>query len=315
MLEELNGDFLQWLRGFYHIAQSGSIRKAAVLMNRNPSTLSYQLRCLEEELGTVLFDRYKKSLQITPEGERLLGWTVSTFETLQGMRADLGAVSGDLQGTITVSSNLPFAVQAVRSVAEFRDTHPLVNIRIRRALDQGVVEDVAGSRVDFGLAALADAPEGCVFEELFRSRPLLIVHKDHDYKLSARPGPDEVNLLPVVSFLSEQLTPINSPLLSAEGGENAGLAGRPVLSVNNYHLMLRYVMLGMGAAIMDEMCYKSSQYGSEWKALRTCPLDFLPTLKYGLLVRKGKRLSPQAKGLMERIRDNTKNMELSEALS
>ena len=69
MIEELNGDFLQWLRGFYYVAQTGSIRRAAQMMNRNPSTISYQLRSLEEELNTVLFDRYKKasgSLQVLP---------------------------------------------------------------------------------------------------------------------------------------------------------------------------------------------------------------------------------------------------------
>ena len=46
MIEELNGDFLQWLRGFYYVAQTGSIRRAAQMMNRNPSTISYQIRSL-----------------------------------------------------------------------------------------------------------------------------------------------------------------------------------------------------------------------------------------------------------------------------
>ena len=73
MIPELNGDFLQWLRGFYYVAKTGSVRRAAELMHRNPSTISYQLRSLETELNTVLFDRYKKSLQITPEGKKLLG--------------------------------------------------------------------------------------------------------------------------------------------------------------------------------------------------------------------------------------------------
>lgn len=79
MIEELNGDFLQWLRGFYYVAQTGSIRRAAQMMNRNPSTISYQIRSLEEELNTVLFDRYKKSLLITPEGKKLFEWTDYTF--------------------------------------------------------------------------------------------------------------------------------------------------------------------------------------------------------------------------------------------
>lgn len=80
MLEELNGDFLQWLRGFYYVAKTGSIRKAAEFMHRNPSTISYQIRALEQELNTVLFDRYKKTLRITPEGKKLLAWTTQPLK-------------------------------------------------------------------------------------------------------------------------------------------------------------------------------------------------------------------------------------------
>ena len=151
MIEELNGDFLQWLRGFYYVSQTGSIRRAAQMMNRNPSTISYQIRSLEEELNTVLFDRYKKSLRITPEGKKLFEWTVYTFETLRGLRSEVGTLSGKLQGTVTFSSNLPFAAQIVGIISGFRERHPDVNIRIRRALTYEVVDDVESSKVDFGL--------------------------------------------------------------------------------------------------------------------------------------------------------------------
>ncbi|MFR8581001.1 MAG: LysR family transcriptional regulator, partial [Bilophila wadsworthia] len=127
MIEELNGDFLQWLRGFYYVSQTGSIRRAAQMMNRNPSTISYQIRSLEEELNTVLFDRYKKSLRITPEGKKLFEWTVYTFETLRGLRSEVGTLSGKLQGTVTFSSNLPFAAQVVGIISGFRERHPDVN--------------------------------------------------------------------------------------------------------------------------------------------------------------------------------------------
>ena len=46
MIEELGGDFFQQLRGFYYTARTGSVRKAAQLMNRNPSTISWQIRQL-----------------------------------------------------------------------------------------------------------------------------------------------------------------------------------------------------------------------------------------------------------------------------
>ena len=88
MMPELSGDFLQWLCCCY-IAKSGSVRKAAEILDKTPSIISYQLKCLENDLGTVLFDRYKKSLIITGDGKRLLDWAITTFETLQGMRSSV----------------------------------------------------------------------------------------------------------------------------------------------------------------------------------------------------------------------------------
>ena len=168
MIEELNGDFLQWLRGFYYVSQTGSIRRAAQMMNRNPSTISYQIRSREEELNTVLFDRYKKSLRITPEGKKLFEWTVYTFETLRGLRSEVGTLSGKLQGTVTFSSNLPFAAQVVGIISGFRERHPDVNIRIRRALTYEVVDDVESSKVDFGLTGVTVLPDHSELEELFQ---------------------------------------------------------------------------------------------------------------------------------------------------
>lgn len=304
MIEELNGDFLQWLRGFYYVAQTGSIRSAAQMMNRNPSTISYQLKSLETELNTVLFDRYKKTLRITPEGKKLLEWTVYTFETLRGMRSEVGTVEGRLQGPVTFSSDLPFAAQIVGLVSGFRERHPEVNINIRRALTHEVVSDVESSRVDFGLTGLTDEPKASELEELLQARPLLIVHKDNPYKLPRKPGPEVMARLPFVSFFSEAGDAAAAPHF----GLNA--AARPlmknvVLSVNNYHLLLRYVLHGVGAAIMDELCLKASSFGADWRPLKSYPLDdFLPIARYGILVRKRKHLSPQAKALMEAIRSD-----------
>ena len=307
MIEELSGDFFQQLRGFYYTAQTGSIRKAAQHMNRNPSTISWQIRQLEQQLNTVLFDRYMKRLRITPEGERLLSWTISTFELLRSMRSDISSPSGRLRGTISISSNLPFSARAVRIIAAFRRQHPEVRIKIRRALPYETVDDVASSRVDFGLTGLTREAPNCSLEELFTSQPLLIAREDNEFGLSEKPSADDLVRLPFISFLAENME---------EGGDpyfDTSLASlsqplHTVLSVNNYHLMLRYVKQGMGVAVMDELCLMASKYGKLGEGLRSYPLDgILPPVRNGILLRHHKHLSPQAAALIEKLREELKD--------
>lgn len=51
MIEEMSGDFLQWLRGFYFVAINNSFSHAALEMGRNQPTISHQVKCLEKQFG------------------------------------------------------------------------------------------------------------------------------------------------------------------------------------------------------------------------------------------------------------------------
>lgn len=188
------------------------------------------------------------------------------------MKSDISSPSGILRGTVSISSNLPFSAQVVGIISVFRKANPEVRIKIRRALTYEVVDDVASSRVDFGLTGMtADAPN-CELEELFTSRPLLIAPRDNDYRLPERPTADDIADLPFISFLAENMEESGDPYF------DTSLRSLPhplniVLSVNNYHLMLRYVKQGLGVAVMDEMCLMASSYGTSWNDIVSYPLD------------------------------------------
>ena len=284
MIPELNGDFLQWLRGFYYVAKTGSVRRAAELMHRNPSTISYQLRSLETELNTVLFDRYKKSLQITPEGKKLLGWTITTFETLQSMRSAVGTSDGRLQGDIFLGATLPVAIMAVDAIAAFRAENPQVNIRIQRALSSEIVQAVKESRLDFGLTGMTALPTQDTMEILLKARPLLVMRKDSIWDIPPIPTENE-QPKPTLQYAAQRLQK------------------NTVISVNNYHLIMQFVRCDVGVAIMDELCYRATMFGSDWSSIVSCPLDhLLPNVLYGILVRRHKHISPQAQALMDALR-------------
>ena len=68
MIDQTSGDFLQWVGGFYHVADRGSVTKAASVMGREQPTITRQIKRLERELGVTLFDRVPGKMELTPEG-------------------------------------------------------------------------------------------------------------------------------------------------------------------------------------------------------------------------------------------------------
>lgn len=63
------------LRYIKTIAEEKSIQKAAAVLGKNPSTVTRVLKGIEQELGSELFRRTRKGLELTAEGEAVMGLT------------------------------------------------------------------------------------------------------------------------------------------------------------------------------------------------------------------------------------------------
>ncbi len=71
------------LRAFEAATRTGSFRSAAEDLGLTPSAISHAIRGLEEDLGTVLFEREGRSIRLTPEGETLMRHVERGFGELQ----------------------------------------------------------------------------------------------------------------------------------------------------------------------------------------------------------------------------------------
>ena len=63
---------LKNLTTFIHVAQLGSFTKAGVALGCSQSTISFQIRQLEEELEFPLFERINRTVVLTDKGREVL---------------------------------------------------------------------------------------------------------------------------------------------------------------------------------------------------------------------------------------------------
>ncbi len=74
------------LRYMKCIAEAGSIQKAAVVLEKNPSSLSRAVHRVEEDLDIILFKRTPEGLKPTPEGEVYLQAADEILEMYDGLK-------------------------------------------------------------------------------------------------------------------------------------------------------------------------------------------------------------------------------------
>jgi LysR family transcriptional regulator, glycine cleavage system transcriptional activator len=123
-LPSLNG-----LRAFEVAARHLSFTRAAAELNVTQTAISHQIRRLEEQLGTSLFERRTRELRLTREATAYLPAVQGAFEELRQATARLQRPARD--GMLTVSTTASLAAKwLVSRVAAFQDANPGLEVRI-----------------------------------------------------------------------------------------------------------------------------------------------------------------------------------------
>jgi len=296
MIEEFGGDFLQWLRGFFFVAKTGSVSLAALEMGRTQSTISHQIKSIENEFGVMFFDRSKGKMELTSEGKILLQNAISIFELIKEMKATGRESIMHLEGKVTIATNHAIVLYFLpKFINDFKNRHPNINLEIEGGPRGMVLERVESAEADFGIGSLDTVPDGVVYHDLFEARLKLLAPQNNPFSMEKQPTLEQISDLPFIFFpRSSTIT----PMIEREFSES-GLKLNVVLVINNFEMVKKYVELGMGVTILpDYMLTKEDE-----ERLDIFTVDrFFSTRKYGLIMRKRKYLSLPAKAFISSIK-------------
>jgi LysR family glycine cleavage system transcriptional activator len=121
-LPPLNG-----IKAFDAAARLGSFKKAAEELHVTPTAISHQIKTLEDSLGTLLFIRKTRAIQLTKHGELLAETSYSVLQQLANVVNDISSV----RNVITISTTSSFAAMwLVPNLNKFHKLHPNIEVVI-----------------------------------------------------------------------------------------------------------------------------------------------------------------------------------------
>lgn len=142
---------LRVLRYFLTVAKEQSFTKAAEQLHITQPTLSRQLASLEEELGTVLFDRGGHGVTLTEDGLLLKRRALEIIDMEDRIIDDFKSNSEIIEGTITIGCGEFTAIETLAEICKsFRGKYPKVQIAIHTATADIIYEMMEKGLVDIG---------------------------------------------------------------------------------------------------------------------------------------------------------------------
>jgi DNA-binding transcriptional LysR family regulator len=168
------------LRYFLEVARHGSISEASVHLNVAPSAISRQINNLEDILGTTLFERRPRGMELSTAGEMLAVYARKNALESDRVVADIEALAGLHKGRIKLACSEGFAMDFLpRIIANFRKEYSGIHFHIHVSTPGEVSKRVSHGDADIGIT-LTIAPAKDIHVVYRQPSPImLLVHPNH----------------------------------------------------------------------------------------------------------------------------------------
>ena len=285
------------LRAFVSVVKLGTLTRAAEALYLSQPTISLQLQALERELGVSLVERRRRRINLTDAGEALYELARPLVEGWDTLDRDFQAKVKGLQagrltiaaGTSTIQYLLP---ELVRS---YRERFPAVQLQLANVTGKDGLALLRADDADFAVGSMLDVPNDIAWAPVHHYDPMLIMPPDHP--LAAKEKITLEDISPYGLILPPQR--LSTYRLVDLVFQQQQVPYHVAIEVGGWDVIKEYVAMGMGISIVTGICITAADRGR--LAVRNMK-QYFPQRSYGVVMRKGKFLSAEARAFIDLVR-------------
>ena len=285
------------LRAFISVVKLGTLTRAAEALYVSQPTISLQLQALERELGVVLMDRRRRRINLTDAGEALYELARPLVEGWETLDRDFQSKVKGLQagrlviaaGTSTIQYLLPELVR------RYRERFPAVQLQLANVTGKDGLALLRADAADFAVGSMLDVPNDIAWAPVHHYDPMLIMPPDHPLALKDKITLQDLSpyglILPPQRLSTYRLVDLVF--------QQSQVPYHVAIEVGGWDVIKEYVAMGMGISIVTGICITEAD--STRLAVRNMN-QFFAQRSYGVVMRKGKFLSAEARAFIDLIR-------------
>ena len=247
------------LRTFIGVAEEQHLTRAAERLHISQSAASSHIRAIEDILGTQLFVRTNRSLQLTRAGELVLDRARMLLNEASVFTSFARELRGKTEGRLVVGSSSDPSNRVADIVASLYHLHPLVQVDLRVRQSAGARQDIKAGELDVGIQLGPSVDPAIMHYELTRVRFRIVGPIAWKDQIETASWEDLTNM-PWITPLDNRMA--YSTIL-AQLFTSKGLELNSVARFDNAALARSMVQAGIGLMLMREShALKAEREGS-----------------------------------------------------
>lgn len=234
------------IQHFVHIAELGSLSKAAERLNIVQPALSQSLKRLESELNTTLFTRSRRGMELTDSGHTFLKHAYGILSQYNRAKESLSATDDNPKGQVSIAMTASaLEVLSLPVSLRLRQIYPAIRLNIDSGLAANIQEGLDAGNYDLVVSHLlkpesAIRVEPLIEEDLFLVSPYSSDNMGEDFEFK------DLDDLPLILPHEQHGVAPNIKRLASEAAINISFAQ----VTGTLHTTLKLVEAGFGNSIL-----------------------------------------------------------------
>jgi len=168
------------LKIFHTVARLLNFTKAAEELHMTQPAVTFQIRQLEEQFNTRLFDRTHNKVTLTDVGKQVYSYSDRILKLYEEMTRNITEMTGDVSGSVTLGASTTIAEYMLPLlIGEFKKKFPEVMINLRESNTEDIVSMVENNDIDLGIVEGSVNNKNLVVEECKMDHLVVIMPNDH----------------------------------------------------------------------------------------------------------------------------------------
>ena len=285
------------LETFLKISDRGSFSSAANELGYAQSTVTTQIKQLEEELGSDLFNRLGKTISLTPAGERLVVYAEKLMQLEREIYLEVPD-SSEPSGIVRlgVSESLCYD-RCPQLLKDYKKKYPKVDINLQFVAHDTFPELLKKGELDI-VYTLNPLMKDENLTLLYKEPETLGFFVSPDHELAGKSKVNEEDLRNTPLLLTSRNCSFRKMLLSDLSSR--GIVARIALETSSKEILKQFAMSGMGVAFIPDMTARKEVRKGDLVRIDWSGEDF-PVYSQ-VLIHKDKHITAANKGFLELIR-------------
>jgi LysR family positive regulator for ilvC len=266
------------LHTFLTLSETLSFSRTAEQRHLSLSAVSRALQRMEAEVGQRLVERDKRSVRLTPAGERYRDYARSTLAEWQRLLGDLRPNTDDLRGEIRLYCSVTASYSVLSPILErFRRQFPRIEILLHTGDYADAVARVQSGQEDISVAARPDKLSASLQYQTLQLSPLQFIAPAFPCAVA-----EQLQQLQLAEPGAATYSWSDLPFIVSERGlskqrldqwfRSRGERPRIYAQVAGHEAIAAMVGLGLGVGVVPELVLHNSTFRDQLQTVVTEPL-------------------------------------------